>query len=64
MTTTNSLRTIDLGNNETRSIGVSDIDADGYYTALTLSESKRFRTQSGAAKWLARRGYAPNGALL
>lgn len=66
MTTTNTetLRTIDLGNNEIRSIGVSGIDADGYYTALTLSQSKRFRTRVGAEKWLACRGYAPNGQKL
>jgi hypothetical protein len=55
------MKTIDMGNNETRPIGISDVDADGYYTALTLSQSKRFRTRTGAEKWLARRGYAPTG---
>ncbi len=59
-----SMRTLDLGNNETKSIGISDVDADGFYTALTLSQSKRFRTRSGAERWLARNGYTPSGGRI
>lgn len=55
-------RTIDMGNNETRSIGV--FESDGGFMALTLAASKGFKTRKGAEKWLARRGYGPNGETL
>ena len=52
-------RTIDLGNNETRTIGIV---ADRFgFVALTLSRSRTFKTHKGAAARLARRGYSPNG---
>lgn len=51
---------IDLGNNETVSIGV-DANHNGTFTALTFVESKTFKTRAGAVKWLARRGFAENG---
>lgn len=56
------MRTVDLGNNESRSIGVAP-SGDGFI-ALTLSQSKRFKTRGGAERWLARRGYAPDGSRL
>mgnify|MGYP000031034108 CR=1 FL=1 len=58
-----SLRTIDMGNNETRGIGI-DARHDGSFCALTLSQSKTFKTAAGAARWLAARGYGPNGQRL
>jgi hypothetical protein len=42
------------------STGISE-DADGF-TALTLTESKTFKTRGGAERWLAARGYTANGA--
>mgnify|MGYP003418019609 FL=1 len=53
---------IDLGNNESASIGIVP-EGDGFL-ALTMVASKTFKTFKGAAKWLAARGYAPNGARL
>lgn len=40
--------------------GMSQNDS-GTWTALTHSASKTFKTERGAAKWLAGRGYLPNG---
>ena len=45
---------IDLGNNESLTRGVFK-NSDGTYTALTFSQSKTFKTQAGAIKWLAAR---------
>lgn len=45
---------IDLGNNETASVGIF-ATSDGYL-AMTRSASKAFKTRRGAEKWLARRG--------
>lgn len=56
------MKTVDMGNNERASIGVC-ADAAGY-TALTLTESKTFKTRKGAEQWLERRGYRPNGERL
>jgi hypothetical protein len=47
--------TIDLGNNESLSRGVFGPDADGMYTALTFSQSKRFKTLRGAKNWIGRK---------
>ena len=58
------MRTIDMGNNETLGIGIAGPDANGTFIALTLSQSKCFRTRKGAERWLARRGYAPDGSTL
>ena len=49
----------DFGNNETHATGIATTP-DGFL-ALTLTESKTFRTERGAASWLARRGYDSNG---
>lgn len=54
------MSTIDLGNNESISRGIIR-ENDGTYTALTFSASRNFKTERGAARWLAARGIAPNG---
>jgi len=54
------MKDIDMGNNEIRGIGIGE-NTDGTFTALTLSQSKTFRTRRGAESWLARRGYRANG---
>ena len=54
-------KALDLGNNETLSTGISP-NADGTFTALTLSQSQTFKTAKGAAKWLGRRGYKADGS--
>ena len=47
-------RTIDMGNNESLSMGVFE-DTDGTYYAMTFSQSKDgFKTRAGAERWLAR----------
>jgi len=55
------VRTLDLGNGEERSIGVAAVP--GGFVALTLSQSKTFKTEAGAVRWLARRGYGPDGEV-
>ena len=62
MNTTNKARSIDLGNNESATIGV--VEVPGGFLALTLSSSKTFKTMRGAVAWLAVRGYKANGARL
>ncbi len=56
------MRTVDLGNNESVGIGIAATNAG--YMALTATESKILRTRRGAERWLARRGYAPDGTRL
>ncbi len=47
-------RTIDMGNNESLSMGVFE-DTDGTFYAMTFSQSKDgFKTRAGAERWLAR----------
>ncbi len=58
------LNTLDMGNNESLSIGVAGPDHDGEYCALTLSQSKHLKTLKGATNWLAKRGYGPKGERL
>jgi|TARA_R110000772_G_scaffold170373_1_gene282253 hypothetical protein len=48
------MNTLDLGNNETLSNGIFD-NLDGTFTAMTFSQSKTFKTQKGAQKWLAKK---------
>lgn len=48
------MTTLDLGNNETLSTGITK-NSDGTYTALTFTQSKTFKTVRGAEKWLAKR---------
>lgn len=56
------MKTIDMGNNETQSIGITA--TDGGFLALTLSASKAFKTYAGAVKWLASRGYKADGSRI
>lgn len=56
------MKTIDMGNNETVTVGV--VKDGATWTALTFTQSKTFKTEAGAEDWLARRGYAPNGEKL
>mgnify|MGYP003481105224 FL=1 len=53
---------IDLGNNETWTVGLVQDGAD--WLALTLTESKTFKGRAAAEKWLAKRGYLPNGTKI
>ena len=55
------MKTYDMGNNETKSTGIA-ANADGTFPALTLSQSKTFKTRKGAERWLARRGYNADGS--
>jgi len=48
------MKTLDQGNNEQISKGVFD-NGDGTFTAMTFTQSKTFKTQKGAEKWLAKR---------
>lgn len=50
---TDSLQTIDLGNNECISRGVVE-QADGSWLALTLTKSREFKTERGARNWYQR----------
>ena len=50
----NKMKTLNLGNNETLSKGVSK-NTDGTYTAMTFTKSKTFKTVKGAEKWMAAR---------
>jgi hypothetical protein len=52
--------TLSLNNNETLSVGVFP-QTDGSFTALTLTQSKTFKTKTGAVNWLARRGFNADG---
>jgi hypothetical protein len=54
------MKTLDLGNNEEKSRGMAKMPS-GEYLALTYSQSKTFKTEAGAIKWLAQKGLQPNG---
>jgi len=47
-------RTFDFGNNESASEGIFP-QRDGTYLAMTLTQSKYFKTLKGAQRWFARR---------
>ena len=49
-----------MGNGETIVAGIAP-QADGTLLAITPASSKPFRTEAGAALWLARRGYNVDG---
>ena len=51
---TETMKTLDLGNNETISRGITK-NSDGTFTAMTFTQSKTFKTLKGAEKWIARR---------
>ncbi len=44
------MKTLDLGNNETVSTGVTD-NKDGTFTATTFTKSRTFKTEGGANRW-------------
>lgn len=48
------METLDLGNNEALSTGITK-NLDGTYTAMTFTQSKTFKTAKGAEKWLEKR---------
>ncbi|EEC8605812.1 DUF1391 family protein [Escherichia coli] len=45
--------TLNLGNNESLVCGVFP-NLDGTFTAMTYTKSKKFKTEAGARRWLAR----------
>ena len=47
---------IDLGNNETVSRSISK-NNDGTFTAVTFTQSRTFKTYSGAVRWLAAQSF-------
>jgi len=54
------MTTLDLTNNETAKIGIF-ANSEGEYTAVTLSQSRTFKTYKGAANWMSKKGYNENG---
>lgn len=48
------METLDLGNNESLKQGVAP-NNDGTFTAMTFTQSKTFKTEAGAKRWLARK---------
>lgn len=56
------MTTHDMGD-LTMGIGIAT-NRDGTFKALTLTQSKDFKTRAGAVRWLAARGYAENGTAL
>ena len=49
-------------NLETKTLSTGIIpQPDGTFLALTLTQSKTLKTRKGAEKWLAQRGYNPDG---
>lgn len=58
------LQNHDLGNNESVVTGISHNPGAcgvGDWCALTRTQSKWFKTEAGAVRWLARRGYNTDG---
>ena len=49
------------GNNEQLATGMTQ-QHDGSWLALTRTESREFKTERGAERWLARRGYNRDGS--
>lgn len=48
------MKVYDLGNNESACVGVVK-QSDGTWLALTFTQSKFFKTETGARRWLAAR---------
>jgi hypothetical protein len=61
-TTRPGLTTEDLGNNESRSTGMTQTNAG--WLALTGVESKTLKSKRGAVRWLAERCIAADGTRL
>lgn len=58
-----TLTKTDMGNGESLVEGMAE-NRDGTFTALTLVESKTFKTRAGAERWLAVRGLNPDGTRM
>ncbi len=58
-----TLTKTDMGNGESLVEGMAE-NRDGTFTALTLVESKTFKTRAGAERWLAQRGLNPDGTRM
>lgn len=58
-----TLTKTDMGNGESLVEGMAE-NRDGTFTALTLIESKTFKTRAGAERWLAVRGLNPDGTRM
>lgn len=56
---TATLTAHDLGNNEGIVTGTQLVN--GMWLALTRTETRWFKTEAGAVRWLARRGYRADG---
>lgn len=57
------MQVLNLGNNESLVTGIFR-ESSGEYLALTLTQSKSFKTFKGAEKWLAKRNYNPDGTRI
>lgn len=60
---TTSTQTLDLGNNETIRRGLVRL-AGGGFLALTYGQSKTYKSEAAAIKWLARRNVNPDGTRI
>jgi hypothetical protein len=58
-----TLTKTDMGNGESLVEGMAE-NRDGTFTALTLVDSKTFKTRAGAERWLAQRGLNPDGSTI
>jgi hypothetical protein len=58
-----TLTKTDMGNGESLVKGMAE-NPDGTFTALTLVDSKTFKTRAGAVRWLAQRGLNPDGSKI
>lgn len=58
-----TLAKTDMGNGDSLVKGMAE-NRDGTFTALTLVESKTFKTRAGAVRWLAQRGLNPDGSRI
>ena len=56
------MQVLDLGNNESVSVGVSRLNEG--FVAMTLTQSKTFKTEKGAIAWLKKRGYNSDGTRI
>jgi hypothetical protein len=54
-------KALDLGNNESICRGIFK-ENDGTWGALTYTQSKNFKTEKGAEKWLKSRGLNKDGS--
>ena len=57
------LTTVDRGNNETLTAGIEAYPGGGFH-AQAWTAGRSFKTEAGAATWLAKRGFYPDGRRL